>query len=655
MIILAENSICRWFLCFDFLLRCCFLAAILFHRFRSVVLITMLPFRFTHLLLLAAAIAGCGTAQIPTRSLPPATAPWIEWNVSLHDSLADHFALRAKLHNITADTILFRFPNWSPGAYQRVEYGQYVSNLTATSSAGVALPVTRESPSTFRVAGVGNGAVLRYAAQEINDHPNSPFMALSAITDRFAFANGTALHGYVEGELHVPQVITYSFSKDWEVSTGLSPADSLPNSFVASNYDELVDAPLLAGQLQKFEVTVEGKPHLFAIVAPEPIKKWQRENLLKATKQIVESTSSFFGEMPYSHYLFQCFLMDRWGNTGYGALEHRNSSTYLMPWGPWSFSALEAVIAHEYWHVWFPKRTHTHELGPFDYQHPPATSALWFIEGITEYYSQKMLVQAKRQPGKQMLLELMTALYDPDAISKQSLEEVSRAASTTPITSLRPIYARGAVVGMLLDCEIRTQTNNARSLDDAMRLMNNEYGKLGKTFGEDEIIGIIERATGTQLQELYRAWVASAAPLPLPEFAPKMGLRFVPDQRFSVYGLQGMNLLLDSLNRWMIDSLVPGSIADSMGLQHGDELVSFSQNIAAHDSVLALSNLSTNQITTLIHFLPANTTACTVRRNGQMQRLPVLFRQVRPPIGLLEPDPDATGIPLQIRESMFGI
>lgn len=615
----------------------------------------MLLLRFTCLLILTVVLAGCSNVQIPTRSLPPTTEPFIEWNVGLNDSTIDEFVVYATLHNIVQDTIIFRFPNWAPGAYQRVEYGSYVTDFAATSPVGAVLTVVRDSPSTFHIVGATNGTMLRYVVQEINSHPLSLFTALSTITDSYAFANGTALHGYIEGQTKIPQTITYSFPQNWELSTGLSPADSVANSFVASDYDELVDAPILAGQFEKFNIIVAGKPHLFAVVAPERLGKKNRENIRDATERIVKTTSNFFGEMPYSHYTFQCFFMDRWGGEGYGALEHRNSSTYLMPWAQWAMSGIEEVIAHEYWHVWFPKRVHTHQLGPFDYQNPPKTSALWFIEGVTEYYSQVMLMRAKRKNAKQILWSLISSLYQPKADSDRSLEEISRASAINPFSSLRPIYTRGAVAAMLLDGEIRAQTNNDRSLDDAMRWMNEKYGKLGKTFGEDEIVGIIEQSTGTQLQELYNRCIASAAPLPLAEIGYKMGLRFVQNKDFSVYALQGINLFLDSLHRWVIDSLAPGSIADRMGLRLGDTMISVSRNISSIDSSVALNKLSATELGSLIHFLPENVTAFTIQRGSEILRLPVLFQAIRPPVGLLEPDPDATGVALQIRKSMFGM
>ena len=69
---------------------------------------------------------------------------------------------------------------------------------------------------------------------------------------------------------------------------------------------------------------------------------------------------------------------------GYGALEHYNSSTYLMPYFAQGavVDMLEPVIAHEYWHLWSPKRIHVDKLGPFNYQEGPRTTSLWFHEGL---------------------------------------------------------------------------------------------------------------------------------------------------------------------------------------------------------------------------------------------------------------------------------
>jgi hypothetical protein len=44
-------------------------------------------------------------------------------------------------------------------------------------------------------------------------------------------------------------------------------------------------------------------------------------------------------------------------------------------------------MAHEFFHLWNAKRIRPLPLGPFDYTQLPHTGTLWWIEGVTDYYS----------------------------------------------------------------------------------------------------------------------------------------------------------------------------------------------------------------------------------------------------------------------------
>src|SRR5437868_14610481 len=46
-------------------------------------------------------------------------------------------------------------------------------------------------------------------------------------------------------------------------------------------------------------------------------------------------------------------------------------------------------------------------------------------------------------------------------------------------------YTKGEIVGMLLDIEIRTRTNNQKSLDDVMRYMLANYAEKSVGYPED--------------------------------------------------------------------------------------------------------------------------------------------------------------------------
>ncbi|MCE7871607.1 hypothetical protein DYH09_14685, partial [bacterium CPR1] len=50
-----------------------------------------------------------------------------------------------------------------------------------------------------------------------------------------------------------------------------------------------------------------------------------------------------------------------------------------------------SVISHEFFHLWNVKRIRSKPLGPFDYTQLPETGALWWLEGVTDYYAHYLL------------------------------------------------------------------------------------------------------------------------------------------------------------------------------------------------------------------------------------------------------------------------
>ena len=58
------------------------------------------------------------------------------------------------------------------------------------------------------------------------------------------------------------------------------------------------------------------------------------------------------------------------------------------------YRKFQALVAHEFFHLWNVKRIRPDALGPFDYTKENYTRLLWVAEGITEYYGQLMVRRA---------------------------------------------------------------------------------------------------------------------------------------------------------------------------------------------------------------------------------------------------------------------
>jgi predicted metalloprotease with PDZ domain len=617
------------------------------------------------LLLAGGILGGCASTTRTSAGSGAASNASISYAVSIPDLAKEAFRVEATLENIPADTLTFNFPIWAPGAYDLVYFGRYVKDLKATDSEGGALEVIRSDSNMARIVGAGPRTTLRYTVDDFESVPNSLWFGLSDIEPEtkvvpapgrtikretepgFAFAVGVALFGYPAGYKDMPYTVRFDVPSGWKLGVALDPAGA-PNTFKADDYDELVDAPVQMGSFEILEFTKGGKPHLITVTAPEALGEKDRTELVKVTDSIVGILTRFFGDMPYERYLFQHYLVSpKPGESMFGALEHANSSTYRMYYAPGHVAEVMApIIAHEYWHLWSPKRFHVSELGPFDYQRAPRTESLWFHEGITEYYSHLLLIRNGLETPQSILADLSSA-YNASNGKPQgtTITEVSRNIAEADPQQALALYSKGPIIGLMLDVEIRTQSNNKTSLDDAIKLFNREYAVGGKTFTDADIIPIIERATGTKLQDFYSRYINGKDPLPYDELLRRTGHRC--EMRKEENPVLGAVLEQDDKG-WKVLEVLPDGSAAAMGLKPGDILTKVSQmgqSLPLGDYPSIVSEQLYAQLPPTIMF--------GVMRNGE--ELSIRNKQVTTSIDICDivVDPAATGLPLAVRQGLF--
>ena len=499
----------------------------------------------------------------------------IHYTVSIPEPASESFLVTADIYGIVPDTMTYYFPVWAPGAYDIVNFGKYVSEFSATSGNGSSLEVIRQDFNTLKVVSPSAHVRLQYTVQDIENLDNSAWFGLSDIEDstEVAFAVGTALFGYPAGYTDIPYTVTYTPPSGWNLAVALDPVEGETHTYRASSYDELVDAPVQMGDFQLFEFMVDGIPHLITVKSPEPLEPEVGTELVQTTKDVVEMMSEFFGEIPYKRYLFQVFLkVPERSDRGYGALEHANSSTYLMPYFTQRTISdmLEPVLAHEYWHLWSPKRIHVDKLGPFDYQQVPQTSSLWFHEGLTEYYARMLLVRHRLRTPDDFLLTFGNFVDGGyGRVQREPITKLSRELATRQLEEIISLYTKGPLLGLLLDTEIRVHTQNRKSLDDVFQLFNKEYGDHpgAKNFDDDDIIPIMERATGASLVDFYTKYIAGTEELPVEAMLKKIGIRLmvVPDFGARLRTVPG--------GAWEILYVHKSGTVPASGLKKGDQLL----------------------------------------------------------------------------------
>ncbi|HEX8559537.1 MAG TPA: PDZ domain-containing protein [Pyrinomonadaceae bacterium] len=481
------------------------------------------------LLLLAAPAAREQEPDQRSRAVPP-DAPEVSYTVSMPRPHTHLFEVEARLrYRAQAPARLdLVMPVWTPGSYLVREFGRHVQDFAAAGDGGRALRWEKADKHTWRVETGGAREVrARYAV-----YANDLSVRTSELTDRRAFWNNANLLMYPEGLLGAPVTLRVEPFGGWKVATGLPAVAGSPNTFRAENFDVLYDSPFLAGSFSVLSFEVKGAPHRVVV---DGEGNYDPERVRRDTQRIVETAVAMMGDVPYRDYTFMLILSDKRG----GGLEHLNSTALIVPRfafsTPEDWRGFHTLVAHEFFHAWNVKRLRPDALGPFDYTRENYTRLLWVAEGVTSYY-EALLVRRAGLLGDRAYLDLLArdiqTLQGTPGRLEQSLEEASFDAwieyyrpDENTVNTAVSYYDKGAIVAALLDLEIRRRSAGARSLDDAMRSLYEEFAKRGRNYTPADFQRAAERAAGAGLEEFFRRYVSGREELDYNAALSAAGLR----------------------------------------------------------------------------------------------------------------------------------
>ena len=402
---------------------------------------------------------------------------------------------------------------WTPGSYAIREYERHVEALTATDPSRTPLTVEKTRKNRWRVT--TNGAATVWVRYRVYAHEMS--VRTNWVDDEMAILNGAPTFiTLVESPSRRRHEVRLVLPPGWTKSfSGMTPGPG-EHTYVAPDYDTLVDSPIVAGSPSVYEFSIQGKPHYLVNFRERGV--WNGPQAVQDLAKIAGTIARFWGDVPFDRYYFLNVI----GSEKNG-LEHRNSTVMNIPLD--ATRSRERYLdwlnlaGHEYFHSWNVKRLRPVELGPFDYENEVYTRALWFVEGLTDYYADLFAVRAgviSRDEYLGLLSAQVRSLHTTPGRLEQSVEAASydawikyyRPDENSPNTAIS-YYVKGAVIGLLLDAHIRRLTGGAKSLDDVMRLM---YAKFSKEtgFSREDIRSSVVEVVGPAHAREIRAWMTRA-------------------------------------------------------------------------------------------------------------------------------------------------
>ena len=422
-------------------------------------------------------------------------------------------------------------PVWTPGYYRVEDYAGRVESLTARNPDGNPLEVAQPRPNRRHIRTAGAKTV--HVAYRLSCKQRS--VTTNWVDPALCVLNGAATFFTLAGSPPRPHEIHFELPASWKRAATSLPAapDGLPNHFRAADYDEIVDAPIVAGDPVVHEFNVAGCRH--ALVDLGDLGTWDGARAARDIEQIVRATRDFWGELPFKNYLFLNVF-----RPGGGGLEHKNCTLLTASAArfenPGAYRGLLNFISHEYFHAFNVKRLRPVELGPFDYENPPRTDGLWISEGLTSYHAELLVARAGLATLDDYLAELSATIDQLQNSPGRLVQTLAQASLDVWNTSTSGVglrgsktavsyYIKGAVAGFLLDAKIRRLTRGKKSLDDVMRLAYRRYsGAHG--FTAAQFRAVAREVAGLDLDPWFHKVVESTDELDYTEALDWYGLHF---------------------------------------------------------------------------------------------------------------------------------
>ena len=586
----------------------------------------------------------------------------IHYTIRPYDLALHLFEVTLTVSHPDPEGQVLSLPAWIPGSYMIREFARHIVQIRAEAD-GRKVRLTKLDKHSWRAARCKGELNITYQvyAWDLS-------VRAAHLDQTHGFFNGTSVFLQVDGKELLPHVVDIQ-PPEGEAYAGWRVATSLPElkarrhrfgTYIAQDYDELIDHPVEMGEFSLITFEAHGVPHEMAITGRVP--NLDTERLANDLQKICEHQIALFEprtkRAPMSRYVFLTLAV----GDGYGGLEHRASTALLCARSDLpvqgqaalsdGYRSFLGLCSHEYFHTWNVKRIKPAAFAPYDLTQESYTPLLWLFEGFTSYYDDLILVRTgliDRSAYLGLLAKTINAVNKGSGRLKQSVAESSfdawtkyyRQDENSP-NAIVSYYQKGSLVALWFDLLIRARTRGKRSLDDVMRALWRRYGRdfyqagHGVGVSDADVEALFDEATGLSLKSVFDHAVRGTKDLPLAEAFPAFAIQLQDRPRKGVPSL-GVRTRKEGAD-CKLASVYEGGAAHRAGLSAGDALV------ALDDLRITASNLDT----LLARYSIGDVVVVHAFRRDELTQFEVSLQpDAAPQVKLVMQDKPVTGVKLR--------
>ena len=231
------------------------------------------------------------------------------------------------------------------------------------------------------------------------------------------------------------------------------------------------------------------------VLDPAMVRKW-----VEADSRAV---ADYYGGYPVPHVLVLVMPIAS-GSTRGVTLGDGGPGLLVRLGKPLSMDTLadDWVVTHEMMHVAFPSLAREHA---------------WLNEGLASYVEPFVRARAGLIDETRVWRDLLDGLPQANPVAGDEGLDKTHTWERT--------YWGGALFSLMADVTIRERTNNARSLDDALRAIQRKGGTVREHWKIERVLDEGDAATGTRvLHELYQSLALAPGKIDLPALYARLGV-----------------------------------------------------------------------------------------------------------------------------------
>ncbi len=300
--------------------------------------------------------------------------------------------------------------------------------------------------------------------------------------------------------------VEFNLPDGWNVLTPWKRIGNTGHKFSVKNQDELTSNFLLIGE----HVEVSAKSgETEVLIGMGGSLKASKDEMQRTVEKFLNAYSKVFNGGPAERVVFSVNPYEGTGEKRMKGVGRMNSVSIQMDetldmdtkheWGPF--------LAHEVFHIWNGLTA----LSPF------TGKERWFVEGVTNYYSDITSKQLGYLSESQWLERLESACEDYLSVSHEfAIGDYFR--------DSRLLYEGGSLVAASLDFQIRHLTKNRKNFNHVMQEMYRKFPDNSIEYTYHDIIRSVNKVSGKDFDTFFKSYVTGKERLPLSEYFNYAGL-----------------------------------------------------------------------------------------------------------------------------------